>query len=213
MHSSSSPFPHCRNIFAVGRNYAAHASELQNPIPERPLLFEKAVASLVTGEQVSLPRALFPIHHEIEVVLEIGSVKTPGTLADLSCIRSIGLGIDFTARDMQSDLKKQGHPWLRAKSFHNSAYLTSLVPFNSPWQDLAFQLYRNDQCVQDGHTSKMLFPPLELLQELNQTLKLSPGDLIYTGTPAGVGPVAEGDLLSLVCQTLNIRQCARVTAF
>lgn len=202
---------HCRNIYAIGRNYQAHARELNNPLPLRPLLFTKTLSSLTTQPLLQLPGSLGPIHHEVEIVIEIGQYLRPGHFANLDCLSRIGLGIDFTAREEQTKLKTKGHPWLRAKSFHHAAYVAELVPFNQSLPALQFQLKRNDILVQNGTTEDMIFNLDRLLTDLNQTRSLQKGDLIFTGTPEGVGPVENGDRLELVCESLNIHKRASVT--
>lgn len=194
----------CRNIFAVGRNYRAHAEELANPVPEAAIFFSKTPSCLCDGDAVRLPANLGPIHHELEVVLRLGADVPVGQYRDLACVSHLGLGLDFTAREYQSQLKSKGLPWFRAKNFHGAAFVTGWQPFSRDWHHLKFQLLKNGQLVQDGNTCHMLFSPQALLAELNQTLPLRNGDLVFTGTPSGVAPVQHGDILRLVSSDLGI---------
>lgn len=194
----------CRNIHAIGRNYRAHVQELQNQQPEAPIIFGKAVASLCSGSKVQLPSDLGPIHHEIEIILRIGKHLGPGCFEDLNCISHIGLGIDFTARTLQGQLKQRGLPWHRAKSFQDASYIAALRPFQGPWRPLHFSLLKNGSRVQVGNTENMIFSIPVFLRDLNQHLPLEFGDLIFTGTPQGVGPVHLGDSFRLQCPDLKI---------
>ena len=146
-----------RNIHAVGRNYVAHAAELGNAVPNEPVLFSKAPASLTTGPDLYFPNGLAPIHFELELVLRLGRDLPLGTFHNLDCISHIGLGIDFTARGLQKNLKKQGLPWDRAKSFQNSCYLGPMRDDVLLNQDFHFQLFQNDWLRQDGNSRLVLF--------------------------------------------------------
>lgn len=186
-------------IIAVGRNYSEHAKELNNPVPEQPVIFLKPdTAVLKDNKDFYYPEFSKDIHHEIEIVLRVckeGRHINPKFAA--SYYDSIGLGVDFTARDIQQKHKEKGLPWELAKAFDHSAPVSELKPkevFENVY-DLNFKLDRNGQTVQDGNTRDLLFPFEAILVFVSQYITLRKGDLIFTGTPAGVGPVAIGDHL------------------
>lgn len=185
-------------IICIGRNYAEHAKELNNPVPGKPVVFMKpASALLVNNKPFYYPEFSKEIHHEIEVVLKIcknGRHVQPEFAS--AYYDQIALGIDFTARDVQDELKKKGHPWEIAKAFDDSAVLSPFVPIDEiePKQ-IRFELRRNGTPVQQGNTSELLFPFDDIIVHVSKYFKLQVGDLIYTGTPAGVGPVQIGDVL------------------
>lgn len=196
------PFQHpLGKIACVGRNYAAHAAELNNPVPEAPLLFLKpATAAVDVAATVRLPQGLGSVHHELELALLIGETLTDATPEQaLAAIAGIGIGLDLTLRDVQEQLKRQGHPWERAKAFDGSYPVSPFVtPGGVDLQRLTLQLWRNDHLQQDGDTAQMLFPAIELVCEMSRVFTLQPGDIVSTGTPAGVGPLQPGDRLKLL---------------
>jgi len=186
-------------IICIGRNYADHAKELNNPVPVNPVFFMKPDSSLlINNKPFFYPSFSKEIHYETEIVLKIARLG--------KCIQpqfanryyeEIGIGIDFTARDLQNICKKEGHPWEIAKAFDQSAVLGKFVPKTS-LPDLSainFQLELNDITVQKGNTRDLLFSFDELITYVSTFVTLKTGDLIYTGTPAGVGPVKIGDHL------------------
>lgn len=185
----------------VGRNYAEHARELGNDVPEEPLLFMKPATALCSlHEPLVLPQGQGPVHHEVEMVVMIGERLSGET--DLETIRfaiaAYGVGLDLTLRDLQSRLKEKGHPWERAKGFDGGAPVSGFIDARgiSVRQNLEVSLEVNGESRQHGHTGQMLFPTFELIAQINQVFTLEPGDLIFTGTPAGVGPLASGDKLT-----------------
>ena len=185
-------------IICIGRNYQEHALELNNPIPEAPLIFMKpSTALLVNNKPLYYPDFTNDLQYEVEIVLKIcknGRHVEPA-FAD-SYFEEIGLGIDFTARDIQSDLKSKGHPWELAKAFDHSAALSSFLPKDdSIKQGITFSLRKNREIVQEGNTKDLMFSFNTLICYISKYFKLQVGDLIYTGTPAGVGPVKIGDKL------------------
>lgn len=186
-------------IICIGRNYAEHAKELNNPIPARPVVFMKpASALLVNGKPFYYPEFTKDLHFEAELVLKIGkNGRHVQPEFALDYIQEVGLGIDFTARDLQSELKAKGQPWELAKGFDGSAVLGSfLKPGELPgYSNLEFYLEKNGERVQHGFSKDMLFSFQDIICFVSQYFKLQMGDLIYTGTPAGVGPVAIGDQL------------------
>ncbi len=191
-------------IICIGRNYARHAKELNNPLPEKPVVFMKpSTALLVNGKPFFLPDFSEEIHHELEVVIKIcrnGRHIEPQYAHKY--FREISLGIDFTARDLQAECKKKGHPWEIAKAFDDSAPLGRFFPVEDfALPSLPFVLYKNEQPVQQGNTADMLFSFSEIISYVSRYFRLLQGDLIYTGTPEGVGPVQRGDVLKGVFYT------------
>ena len=186
-------------IICIGRNYAEHAKELNNPVPERPVVFMKpASALLVNRKPFYYPEFTNDIHYEAEIVLKIGKNGRhvqPEFAPDY--ISEIGLGIDFTARDLQSELKEKSQPWELAKGFDGSAVIGDFVsPDALPaLSNIEFYLEKNGERVQHGFSKDMLFSFTDIICFVSQYFKLQMGDYIYTGTPAGVGPVAIGDRL------------------
>lgn len=186
-------------IIAIGRNYSEHAKELNNPVPEKPVIFLKPdTAVLKDNQDFYYPAFSQDIHHEIEVVLRIckeGRHIAPKFAENY--FDAIGLGVDFTARDIQQEHKTKGLPWELAKAFDHSAPVSALLPKDSvgDLDALNFSLKRNGQTVQSGNTRDLLFSFADILVFVSQYITLRKGDLIFTGTPAGVGPVAIGDHL------------------
>ena len=191
-------------LYCVGRNYVAHAKELNNPVPSSPVIFTKARSTVcaMTGE-LTLPGALGRCDHETEVVIRIGK---PLYQADepqaLSAISHIGMGLDLTLRDKQTELKQKSHPWDLAKSFINACPLAPLIPFDGSQalDKLAFSLLINGETRQQGNSADMIFNILGIITFLSAKIPLMPGDLIMTGTPEGVGPLHDGDQLELTLQ-------------
>lgn len=187
-------------IICIGRNYAKHAKELGNSVPTEPVFFMKPdSARLPKKTPFFYPNFTKDLHYEIELVVKINklgkniSKKFAPTYYD-----EIGLGIDFTARDIQEQCKEQGLPWEKAKSFDYSAPMSQEFIKKSEFKDLnniEFSLTKNQEVVQLGNTQDMLFNFDDLIVYLSQFLTLKIGDLIFTGTPAGVGPVIIGDHL------------------
>lgn len=185
-------------IFCVGRNYAEHAKELGNALPEAPVIFMKPdTALLAPGAKFEYPSFTSDLHYEIELVLRIGKTAKNISAADaLSCVDVITVGIDFTARDVQAGLKSKGLPWEKAKAWDNSAIIGDWKPFNGDGTEILFSLTKNGQKVQSGTTQDMIYSFETLLEHISGYFTLSPGDLVYTGTPAGVGPCLSGDTLA-----------------
>lgn len=185
-------------IICIGRNYIDHAKELNNPVPSKPLVFMKPPSALlVNNKPFYYPEFTKDLHYELEVVLK---VKRNGrhVQADFASTYygEVALGIDFTARDLQRKCKEKGHPWEIAKGFDGSAVLSNFVPIETVDQKgIEFFLHKNGKEVQRGHTKDLIFSFDTIITYVSQFFKLQMGDLIYTGTPAGVGPVAIGDVL------------------
>ena len=195
-------------IICIGRNYADHAKELNNPVPVgKPVVFMKPPSALLVNEKpFYYPDFTKDLHYECEVVLKIcknGKAIQP-EFAD-TYYEEIALGIDFTARDVQEELKKKGHPWEIAKGFDNSAVLGRFIPFNrvSSGGNIEFMLKKNGETVQHGNTRDVLFSFGNIITYVSQYFKLLQGDLIFTGTPAGVGPVKIGDVLEGYVKTVD----------
>lgn len=198
-------------ILCVGRNYAEHAKELNNPLPQSPMLFMKpATALLNQGKPFFYPDFSQDIHYELEVVLRIcknGRHIDPDFAG--SYFDRIALGIDFTARDLQSRLKEKGHPWEIAKAFDHSAAVSPFVDLPVDHQQgIRFELRKNGELVQSGNTADMIFSFNDLISYSSQFFKLQTGDYFFTGTPAGVGPVKVGDLLEGYLEGEKLLHCA-----
>jgi len=186
-------------IIAIGRNYAEHAKELNNPVPAVPVIFMKPdTAVLKDNKPFYHPEFSTDIHHEIELVLKISKEgKHIAQKFAEAYFEEIGLGIDFTARDIQQKHKEKGLPWELAKSFDNSAPISNFIP-KSAFKDLnnlSIRLDLNDNTVQTGNTKDLLFSYEYIIAFVSQYITLKKGDLIFTGTPKGVGKVNVGDHL------------------
>ena len=186
-----------RNIYCVGRNYTGHAGELGNTVPETPMFFQKALASLTTGDVVELPRNSV-IHYELEIValISTGGYRIPVAEA-WKHVGGLALGLDLTDRPLQSRLKAKQHPWFMAKSFKNAAVVSDFRPLDLKNWAKPFWLKVNDEIVQKGRMKDMVFPIPTLVNCLSERIPLLKGDLIYTGTPEGVGELKTGDRLEL----------------
>lgn len=185
-------------VVCVGRNYAAHARELGNSIPERPLLFIKPSSSVVDfNEPLVLPEGMGCCHHELEIAILIGKPLCKAVREQVgAAIAGIGLGLDLTLRDLQQSLKENNHPWERAKGFDGACPLSTFVlPEGIDLERIDFSLHRNGSLQQQGHSCDMLIPIEDLLVEISQCFSLFPGDVVLTGTPEGVGPLQGGDQL------------------
>lgn len=186
-------------IIAIGRNYVAHAHELNNPVPEKPVIFLKPdTAILKDNRDFYLPDFSKEVHHEVEIVIRIckEGKHVQRKFAD-TYYDAIGLGIDFTARDLQAEHKEKGLPWELAKAFDHSAPVSKLIP-KSEFPDIYninFSLKKNGEEVQIGNTNNLIFSFESIISFVSMYITLRKGDLIYTGTPAGVGPVSIGDHL------------------
>lgn len=188
-----------RRIYCVGRNYAAHAREMGHSEREAPFFFSKPADSVVTNPiSVVYPTLTDDLHHEIELVIAIGKEATAISSKQAeSVIYGYALGIDLTKRDLQSVAKKQGRPWDMAKGFDQSAPISSILPFTDSNQinQGTISLSVNQKIKQQGQLSHMIWSPSEVIAELSQHIVLKPGDLIFTGTPEGVGAIHRGDFV------------------
>lgn len=184
-------------IICIGRNYVMHAKELNNPVPEKPVFFMKPeTALLLRNRPFFYPEFSTDIHYEVEMVFRINKVgkyideKFAHTYYD-----KVAIGIDLTARDIQSECKAKGLPWEVAKAFDSSAPLSDFIPVSEfdLVHNINFSLKKNGELVQAGNTGDMLFNIDRIIAYVSQFITLKIGDLIYTGTPAGVGPISIGD--------------------
>ena len=186
-------------IICIGRNYADHAKELNNDLPEFPLFFLKPDTALLTKSKgFYLPDFTKDLHYECEVVVRINRVgKNIQEKFASNYYNEIGLGIDFTARDIQEECKQKGLPWERAKAFDFSSPLGDFFIKKEELNlsNVSFRLFKNEKQVQFGETKNMIFSIDRIISYVSQFITLKVGDLIYTGTPAGVGPVKIGDQL------------------
>lgn len=185
-------------IIAIGRNYQEHAKELNNPVPSKPVVFLKPdTALLKEGKAFFHPAFSNDIHYEVELIIKIekeGKHIQPKFAKNY--IESIGLGIDFTARDLQQECKEKGLPWEIAKAFDYSAPIGEFIPVNeiNDLNNISFSLNKNNTRVQTGNSSEMIFNFETIITYVSQIFTLKKGDLIFTGTPAGVGKINIGDL-------------------
>lgn len=196
-----SAFSEIRNIYCVGRNYSLHAAEMGNSVPEQPMLFSKPTHALaiMDGSEITVPGTRGEVHYEAEVVIRIGRDYEKGMSAD-DLIDGVALGVDLTLRDVQSELKKKGYPWLAAKGFRNSAPVTSFRPFPGArsFGAESFGLRINGKDVQKGNITEMIFDMQTIVDFSAEHFGIGRGDLLFTGTPAGVGALTDGDRLELV---------------
>jgi 2-keto-4-pentenoate hydratase/2-oxohepta-3-ene-1,7-dioic acid hydratase in catechol pathway len=186
-------------IICIGRNYANHIAELQNERPDEPVVFLKPDSSILLKQHpFVIPEFSNDVHHEIELLVKINKVgKYIDTKFAHSYYDEIGVGIDFTARDLQSKLKEKGLPWEKAKSFDGSAVIGEFYPksdFKS-LENLEFKLVKNGEIVQLGNTKLMIWKIDELISHVSQYFTLKKGDIIFTGTPEGVAAVKPNDIL------------------
>jgi len=196
-------------IICIGRNYADHAKELNNPVPTDPVVFMKPpTALLLDGRPFYYPEFTSDLHYELELVVKIGkNGRHIQPEHAESYIEEIGLGIDFTARDIQDRCKKNGHPWEIAKAFDHSAVLGSFVSSKDlDLKSIDFELEKNKEIVQRGNSRDMIFSFSDIIVYISKFFRLQMGDYIFTGTPAGVGSVKIGDFLEGFLYQKDVRQ-------
>lgn len=187
-------------IFCVGRNYVEHAKELNNEVPAEPVIFLKPKSALLQqNAQFYYPQFTNELHYEAELVLHIS--KNGKYIDEAHAPRyydAVSLGIDFTARDIQAELKKRGLPWEKAKAWDGSAVLGKLLPVTPELlrNPIEFSMELNGETVQKGNSRNMIFSFNRLIADISQYFAINIGDLIYTGTPAGVGECVVGDVLT-----------------
>ena len=186
-------------IICIGRNYVDHIDELKNDIPKNPIIFFKPSICKLEGSEFKIPDFSSDIHHEIEIIYKISKSGKNIPISDsINYISGIGLGIDFTARDLQQTLKQKGLPWEKAKAFDGSAVIGKWVSKRQfeNLNNMSFSLKKNDTIVQSGNTKDMLWNIDGIISYVSQFFTLKIGDIIFTGTPSGVGPVQANDSLS-----------------
>jgi len=186
-------------IFCVGRNYSEHAKELNNAIPEAPVIFMKPPTALLKGKDFYMPEFSKDMHFECELVYRVcKNGKHIAAQFASKYVDAVAVGIDFTARDVQSNQKTKGLPWEIAKAFDNSAVVSEFTPISGIANpaSINFSMEKNGTTVQTGNSADMLYSIDTIIEYLSKFFTLQQGDLIYTGTPAGVGPVAIGDMLT-----------------
>ena len=194
-------------IFCIGRNYVEHVHELSNILPIKPVIFIKPMTCLVApGEKIHFPKHGKMLHHEVEIVIKVGQEgRTTKEEDSLSLGSAITVGLDLTLRDVQEDLKKKGLPWEIAKAFEQSAPLGEFIPYHQSLdlKNISFGCKVNGIERQRGNTGEMIFSFERLLVELSKIWVLRPGDLIYTGTPSGVGPLVIGDTIEIKADSIG----------
>jgi 2-keto-4-pentenoate hydratase/2-oxohepta-3-ene-1,7-dioic acid hydratase in catechol pathway len=195
-------------IICVGRNYADHAKELGNDIPEEPVIFMKPKSALLQSHTpFYYPEFSNELHYECELVLRVcKNGKYIQERHASNYYNGITVGIDFTARDIQDELKKKGLPWEKAKAFDNSAAVGKFVDVTPALnrKNIGFTFYKNKELVQDGNSGKMIFSIDSLIAHISNYFSLNIGDLIFTGTPAGVGECVVGDVLEAFLEKENL---------
>lgn len=189
------------NIYCIGRNYAEHAQELGNRVEEDPVVFSKPNSSLIVGNTIVLPTFSQDVHYETELVVRISATafQIEFDHAD-AYYDTIAIGLDLTARDLQADLKSKKLPWLLAKGFNGSCYVSDFVPKQAVQAPIHFALDINGKTVQQGVSSEMVFSIKHIIAFISRYIALQPGDIIFTGTPKGVGKLETGDKLRLMLE-------------
>jgi len=186
-------------LLCIGRNYADHAEEMEREVPDEPMVFLKPATAVVrSGGTVRLPPQSRNVHHEVELVAVIGTEgRNLSEEEALDHVAGYAVGLDMTARDLQAEAKAQRHPWSVAKGFDTFAPLGPIAAPDAVGdpQALTLRLERNGTTRQEASTRDMIFPVAALVAHCSQIFTLTPGDLLYTGTPSGVGPVEDGDTL------------------
>ena len=184
---SKNAFP-VHNLYFVGRNYAEHSLEMGEDEKVPPFFFSKPTWT-IAKESIPYPKDTHKLQHEVELVIAVG---------EHSKIYGFGVGVDLTRRDLQKDAKKNGKPWFRGKTFQGSSVISDLIHFDKEidFSDLKLELAVNDQLKQSGNCIDMIWNPNEILCELSRDFDLEAGDLIFTGTPNGVGDLKKGDLIT-----------------
>ncbi|MGN7293491.1 fumarylacetoacetate hydrolase family protein [Rhizobium sp. SAFR-030] len=210
---STDLFP-VRRVYCVGRNYANHAIEMgHDPSREPPFFFQKNPQNLLTSGQFPYPPLSSNVHFEVELVmaLKTGGSDIPVERA-LDCVWGYGVGVDFTRRDLQDAVKKAGRPWEAAKAFEGSAPVSALVPVEQSGHPQTGEIWLevNGDRRQTGDLAQMIWKLPEIVAELSKLFTLAPGDVIMTGTPAGVGPVVRGDRVVCAVEGLAVLEIAVV---
>jgi len=193
-------FKSIMKFICIGRNYAEHAKELNNPLPSEPVIFIKPDTALLPNKgTLYLPEYSNDVHYEIELIFKVcleGKFIQPEYA--LKYVNQISVGIDFTARDVQEECKKKGLPWTKAKCFNGSAAVGEFIPVSEihDLKNISFELYQNGQIKQQGNSVMMLFDVPAIISYISTIMTLKRGDIIFTGTPAGVGKTNANDTLT-----------------
>lgn len=199
-----------QNIFCIGRNYEKHIEELHNQKPDRPVVFSKPTHALAMadGKTITLPAEQGAVHYETELVIKMARDFEVGTHVD-ELVHEMAIGLDLTLRDVQQTLKDKGHPWLLAKGFPNSAILGRFFAFPgmSACSEKTFSLLLNDKKVQEGCIRDMIFDLNEQIDHIGRNFGLKTGDILFTGTPSGVGPLKDKDSLKLIWDREEVGNC------
>jgi 2-keto-4-pentenoate hydratase/2-oxohepta-3-ene-1,7-dioic acid hydratase in catechol pathway len=199
--------PPIKRIFCFGLNYLDHIREVSNRLPEKPVIFMKPATCLVApGEDIHLPKHGSDLHHEVEIVVRIGRQgKAKNEKDALSFMDSLAIGLDLTLRDVQNELKSAGHPWEIAKAFDQSAPIGDFMPYTKSidLNNISFGCKVNGIQRQKRNTGNLVLSISELLVELSKIWTLYPGDLMYTGTPSGVGSLHIGDTILIESELLG----------
>jgi 2-keto-4-pentenoate hydratase/2-oxohepta-3-ene-1,7-dioic acid hydratase in catechol pathway len=184
-------------IICIGRNYEAHAKELGNDVPQKPIFFLKPDSAILPKRNpFYIPNFSQEIHYEVELIIKIKKLgKSIAIEYAKDYYSEIGLGIDFTARDLQQKCKTLGQPWEIAKAFDQSAVISEEFIKSSSLNQINFSLIKNGEIVQQANANEMIFDPNQIIHYVSKFMTLKIGDLIFTGTPKGVGPVKIGDKL------------------
>lgn len=198
------------NVYCVGRNYRMHAAELGNAVPDELMIFMKPSHAVVPldGNRLDMPSGRGTLHFEGEIVIQAAKTYKPGMTVD-ELVEVMALGIDFTLRDVQSGIKEKGHPWMAAKGFKNSAPLTPYITFpgNEEILKTDLKVLKNGTEVQRGNVGEMIFSLQDIIDYIGHHYGLGEGDLIFTGTPAGVGPAESGDVFELFWGDVRLGRC------
>lgn len=189
-------------ILCLGMNYDRHITELNSIKPESPVIFMKPPSSIIhDNQQIILPKISDNVHHELEIVMVISKKARNISIENaMDYVEGFAIGLDLTLRDIQSEAKKKGHPWTIAKGFDTSAPISQFIPKNeiSDLNNIDIKLYINEQMRQHGNSRDMIYKFSEIVSYLSGIFTLEKGDLIYTGTPEGVGKLKHGDQLKAV---------------
>jgi len=189
------------NIYCIGRNYIEHAQELGNRVEEDPVVFSKPNSSLIMDNTIVLPAFSQDVHYETELVVRISAPAFQIEYDQAEAYYdAIAVGLDLTARDLQADLKSKKLPWLLAKGFNGSCYVSDFVEKGTLPEPIHFRLDINGQNVQQGVSSEMVFTIPHIIAFISRYIALQPGDIIFTGTPKGVGKLFTGDKLRLTLE-------------
>ncbi|MCY4472978.1 MAG: fumarylacetoacetate hydrolase family protein [Kistimonas sp.] len=194
-----------KNIYCVGRNYTDHARELGNSPEGEPIVFSKPTSSLAQSGVVRLPRLLENIQFETELVIKVDKTCSGVSESFASqAFQQIAVGLDLTARSLQKELSAKGLPWLLAKGFDNACYVAPFVTKPAHMDDVCFSMHINGDLAQRGRVTDMLFSIPRILSFISRYITLYPGDIVFTGTPSGVGELSSGDQLELCLEGLCV---------